>query len=118
MRALAEAGIRPDLVILDGNHDWLTAPAGRRAVRVRRRRTGGDPAGDDDQGEPEVLVGRRYGLGAGQGAPHDAIMAGLGEQHPAYGWGENKGYAAPGHLDALRQLGPCEHRRSWRLPGA
>ena len=48
----------------------------------------------------------------------DAIMAGLGEQHPAYGWGENKGYAAPGHLDALRRLGPCElHRRSWRLPG-
>ena len=30
----------------------------------------------------------------------------------------NKGYAAPGHLDALRRLGPCElHRRSWRLPG-
>lgn len=26
VRALAEAGIRPDLVILDGNHDWLTAP--------------------------------------------------------------------------------------------
>ena len=26
MRALAAIGIRPDLVILDGNHDWLTAP--------------------------------------------------------------------------------------------
>ena len=26
MRALAATGIRPDLVILDGNHDWLTAP--------------------------------------------------------------------------------------------
>ena len=25
-RALAAAGIRPDLVILDGNHDWLTSP--------------------------------------------------------------------------------------------
>ena len=26
VRALAATGIRPDLVILDGNHDWLTAP--------------------------------------------------------------------------------------------
>ena len=50
--------------------------------------------------------------------PRDAIMAGLGDEHPAYGWVENKGYAAPEHLDALRRLGPCElHRRSWRLPG-
>ena len=39
-------------------------------------------------------------------------------EHPAYGWVENKGYAAPEHIDALRPLGPCElHRRSWRLPG-
>ena len=48
----------------------------------------------------------------------DAIMVGLGGEHPAYGWVENKGYAAPEHLDALRLHGTCEwHRRSWRLPG-
>jgi ribonuclease HII len=38
--------------------------------------------------------------------------------HPAYGWAENKGYAAPEHIAALESEGPCAlHRRSWRLPG-
>ena len=50
----------------------------------------------------------------------DRIMVDLGadEAYAGYGWVENKGYAAPEHMDALRRLGPCElHRRSWRLPG-
>ena len=48
----------------------------------------------------------------------DDLMVGLAADHPAYGWGLNKGYAAPDHMDALARLGPCElHRRSWRLPG-
>ena len=50
----------------------------------------------------------------------DRIMVELGAQeaYAGFGWVENKGYAAPEHLDALRRLGPCElHRRSWRLPG-
>ena len=46
------------------------------------------------------------------------MMVALGDEHPGYGWDENKGYAAPEHLEALRRLGPCVlHRRSWRLPG-
>ena len=48
----------------------------------------------------------------------DTLMVGLADQHPAYGWTLNKGYAAPEHMDALARVGPCElHRRSWRLPG-
>ena len=48
----------------------------------------------------------------------DAIMVGLAEEHPAYGWHENKGYASPSHLAALGRLGATEHhRRSWSLPG-
>ena len=48
----------------------------------------------------------------------DRIMVGLGEEDPTYGWVENKGYAAPEHIDALRSHGPSDwHRRSWRLPG-
>jgi ribonuclease HII len=38
------------------------------------------------------------------------------EHHPAYRWNLNKGYAAPEHIEALREHGPCEHhRRSWNL---
>ena len=48
----------------------------------------------------------------------DRIMVGLAADHAAYAWELNKGYAAPEHLDALREHGPCAlHRRSWRLPG-
>ena len=117
VRALAEAGIRPDLVILDGNHDWLTAPEDVGLFAV----AGGVPAAT-----PPVSTMIKADLKFSSVAAasvlakvtRDAIMVGLGDEHPAYGWVENKGYAAPEHLDALRRLGPCElHRRSWRLPG-
>jgi len=49
----------------------------------------------------------------------DAVMVGLHEDHPEFAWAENKGYAAPDHLQALRSHGPTRwHRRSWALPGA
>jgi ribonuclease HII len=48
----------------------------------------------------------------------DALMTDLAREHPAYRWDENKGYASPEHMAALRELGPSVlHRRSWRLPG-
>ena len=87
--------------------------ASSRSPRVAGRHPAGD---DDDQGRPEVLVGRR-GVGAREGDPR-RDHGGPGRQHPVYGWVENKGYAAPEHIDALRLHGTCEwHRRSWRLPG-
>ncbi|NEC93356.1 ribonuclease HII, partial [Streptomyces sp. SID12501] len=47
----------------------------------------------------------------------DALMVRHAAAHPAYRWDENKGYAAPEHLAALREHGPTPlHRRSWRLP--
>ena len=48
----------------------------------------------------------------------DALMVELAKSHPGYGWHENKGYASPEHIEALRLLGPSTaHRRSWSLPG-
>ena len=44
----------------------------------------------------------------------DTIMIAAAESYPAYGWHANKGYAAPVHLAALREHGPCPlHRRSF-----
>ncbi len=47
----------------------------------------------------------------------DAVMTGLADDFPGYGWEANKGYATSDHLDALRRLGPTPHHRvTWRLP--
>jgi len=47
----------------------------------------------------------------------DAIMERLDLDYPGYGWSENRGYATPEHMDALRRLGASpQHRQSWRLP--
>ena len=117
LRALGGLGVVPDLVILDGNHDWLTA-----ATEV------GLFAFADDSGPttPPVTTMIKADLKCSSVAAasvlakveRDELMIRLGAGHPAYGWRLNKGYAAPEHMDALARLGPCElHRRSWRLPG-
>ena len=44
----------------------------------------------------------------------DARMRELHARYPAYGFDRHKGYASPGHLQALRRHGPCpQHRRSF-----
>ena len=44
----------------------------------------------------------------------DEEMAELDRRFPGYGFARHKGYPTPGHLAALRSLGPCEiHRRSF-----
>lgn len=44
----------------------------------------------------------------------DTIMLAHAQAHPHYGWHRNKGYAAPDHLRALAEHGPCPlHRRSF-----
>ena len=119
-RALAATGIRPDLVILDGNHDWLTAPEDVGLLAF---------AHEDDVPTPPVTTMVKADVKCSSVAAasvlakvtRDRIMVDLAthdDGYAEYGWVENKGYAAPEHMDALRRLGPCElHRRSWRLPG-
>ncbi|HSH09415.1 MAG TPA: ribonuclease HII [Oceanipulchritudo sp.] len=41
----------------------------------------------------------------------DALMAGLDQECPGYGFRVHKGYGTEAHLDALRKLGPCPHHR-------
>ena len=83
-----------------------TTTGSRRPTRSACSPSPSDAAPDDaaghhdDQGRPEVLVGRR-GERARQGRARRLMMVAAPE-HPAYGWEVNKGYAAPEHLDALR----------------
>ncbi|MER7071245.1 ribonuclease HII [Terrabacter sp. NPDC000476] len=117
LRALGSLGVVPDLVILDGNHDWLTAATDVGLFAF---------ADDEGPATPPVTTMVKADMRCSSVAAasvlakveRDTLMVSLGAEHPAYGWGLNKGYSAPEHLDALARLGPCElHRRSWRLPG-
>lgn len=117
-RALAQLeGITPDLVLLDGNHDWLTDPQRVGLLGL----LAGTPA-------PPVRTMVKADLRCSSVAAasvlakvaRDTLMvqAAGEERHTPYRWEQNKGYAAAEHLDALRQLGPSDwHRRSWRLTG-
>ncbi|TQJ50029.1 ribonuclease HII [Phycicoccus sp. SLBN-51] len=116
MRALEAVRIEPDLVILDGNHDWLTAPEEVGLFAF----AGSGPA------TPPVTTMIKADLKCSSVAAasvlakveRDGIMVEAAREHPTYGWAENKGYAAPEHVAALEAEGPCVlHRRSWRLPG-
>lgn len=45
----------------------------------------------------------------------DRMMVELDREFPYYGWAQNKGYGAPGHLAALAELGPTPvHRLTFR----
>ncbi len=109
-----------DAVVLDGSHDWLSPPApdlfgtqtdlfddGRELVvptvhlRVKADRTCASVAAASVLAKCE----------------RDALMVRHALSFPQYRWEENKGYAAPEHVAALREHGPSPlHRRSWRLP--
>jgi len=118
-RALGRLGRPvPDVVLLDGHHDWLTVPdqgdllvtghpdlvrVGRVVTRTKA-----------DQRCAAVAAASVIAK-----VTRDAIMTELALDHPAYGWERNKGYASPEHQEAIRRLGPTAlHRLSWNLPTA
>jgi ribonuclease HII len=44
----------------------------------------------------------------------DRLMHQLDGLYPGYGFASHKGYGAPVHIAALKELGPCpEHRMTW-----
>lgn len=114
-RALAQLPAVPDLVLLDGNHDWLTDPNGDGLFALIE----GAPT------SPPVRTLIKADLKCSSVAAasvlakveRDAMMTELHPQFPRYAWADNKGYSAPEHLEALRRHGPTEHhRQTWRLP--
>lgn len=46
----------------------------------------------------------------------DRLMCKLARDCPGYGFETHKGYAVPGHLEALGRLGPSPHHRSFFAP--
>lgn len=126
LAALAGLGVVADVVLLDGSHDWLSVPA-QGELDLAGLAPDAAPPGDACAvaAPPAVRMRIKADRTCASVAAasvlakceRDALMVGLADEHPAYGWAENKGYGAPEHLAALRELGPSPlHRCSWRLP--
>lgn len=118
-RALEALGVVVDVVLLDGSHDWLSAPP--QGDLVEMLETGED--GPQPTVRTRVKADQRCASVAAASVlakcARDSLMTDLAAQHPEYGWAENKGYGAREHVEALRRLGPTPlHRRSWNLPAA
>ncbi|WP_214411756.1 ribonuclease HII [Sphaerisporangium fuscum] len=97
VRALEGLPARPDVVILDGKHDFLGRPWRVRCEIKADQRSVSVAAAS-------VLAKVR----------RDRMMAAVGEEHPRYGFAGNAGYPAPDHQQALAELGPTPHHRlSW-----
>lgn len=118
LAAIAQAGHAVDVVLLDGNHDWLSPPddlfgglgedlpALPRTPRVTTR----IKADMTCTGVAAASILAKV--------ERDGLMRGEHERDPRFDWAENKGYASPSHLAALGRHGATPtHRRSWNLPG-
>ncbi len=134
-RALAQLPVTPACVLLDGNHDWLTARAPAPSTdlpddglfplaQVQPARLPAPPVPLDVDPVVHTMIKADLRCAAVAAASvlakveRDAIMVDRAREFPGYGWEGNKGYSAPEHGEALRALGPCvQHRRSWSLPG-
>jgi len=118
-RALAALSVIPDLVILDGNYDWLTDPERVGLLGLLAH-------GDDlvpcvpvkTMVKADLFCSSVAAASVLAKVERDAMMVALAAEVPGYAWELNKGYSAPEHFAALQSRGPSvHHRRSWHLPG-
>ncbi|MBM3139587.1 MAG: ribonuclease HII [Chloroflexi bacterium] len=97
LRAVEALPVRPDALILDGRERVDLAVEQRSVV-------------DGDALCVSVAAASIIAK-----VHRDALMRGLDERFPGYGFAENKGYATRSHRDALRRLGYSNvHRLSFQ----
>jgi ribonuclease HII len=97
-RALEDAAVAYDELIIDGNINYFPAdPRARAIIRA-------------DDTVPSVSAASILAKVA-----RDNYMTALGEQYAGYGFAKHVGYGTKQHLEALRLLGVSDiHRRSYK----
>jgi ribonuclease HII len=100
VRALEQLPVRPDVVVLDGAHDYIGRPWPVRCEVKADLRSVSVAAAS--------VIAKEH---------RDSYMASLcssGDVAAAFAFGENAGYPSPAHQEALAALGPTSfHRLSW-----
>lgn len=109
MTELLHAGAPVDaaVVLLDGNHDWLTRGMAEvegigTLPRVQTRIKADRDCASVSAASVIAKVHR------------DRIMIEADDVHPGYLWKANKGYASSEHYAAIHEIGPSVmHRQTW-----
>lgn len=120
LRALSTLACEDATILLDGHHDWLSAPLTLAEAM------------DDDVPSLGALAVAQVVMRVKADAScasvaaasvhakvaRDQMMGRLAAEYPAYGWAENKGYGSAEHREVIARLGPTDqHRRTWHLFG-
>ncbi|MEY9777353.1 ribonuclease HII [Arthrobacter sp. MW3 TE3886] len=113
--AVLAAGVRPEVVLLDGSHNWLSPDLQPSLFDDAPAEPGCDaPVHTLVKADMQCLSVAAASIIAK--VERDAMMCELHTQYPAYGWDVNKGYGTAAHKEALRAGGPTPyHRVSWQL---
>ncbi|MBF4577801.1 ribonuclease HII [Frondihabitans sp. VKM Ac-2883] len=94
-------GILDSVVVLDGNHDYLSSALThppRITTRIKADRDCASVAAAS-------VIAKVH---------RDRMMIDFDTLHPGYGWAGNKGYGSATHYEALQALGPSPlHRLTW-----
>ncbi|WP_255768426.1 ribonuclease HII [Pseudarthrobacter sulfonivorans] len=111
------AGVSPDVVLLDGSHNWLS-PAGQLSLFEEPVTENGCEAPVHTKVKADMQCQSVAAASVIAKVERDQQMRGLHTEFPGFGWDVNKGYATAIHRDALRLAGPTPyHRVSWNLLG-
>lgn len=113
---LQQSLVRAEVVLLDGNHDWLSVQ-GQQSIFDEPL-----PADSGVQVPVRTLIKADLQCLSVAAASvlakveRDAILVELDGRHAEFGWKVNKGYATAAHRAAIEQYGASQwHRKSWRL---
>ena len=99
-RALDGLGLVPDMVLIDGNWDFVSECIGPGKTRLIVK------------GDATCLSISTASVLAK--VTRDRLMRSEDENYPGFNFAENKGYPCPRHKMALQAYGPSAiHRRSW-----
>lgn len=109
------AGITPDVVLLDGSHNWLSPAAQPSLFEEAVEDPGCDaPVHTLVKADMQCLSVAAASVLAK--VERDQMMRQLHLEYPAFGWDVNKGYGTAAHREAIRLAGPTPyHRVSWNL---
>jgi ribonuclease HII len=114
-RALHQVSVAPDVLVLDGHHDWLSMPADGPLLSPEYPAV--DVPGVRTMIKADLTCASVAAASVLAKVQRDRLICELAKEVPGYDLANNKGYATAAHLAALRELGPSRyHRVSWKLP--